>query len=267
MVVNQYVDWCSHNKSQKEITKNTVACEFFIQRKTSSTISETPEIPNEKKETLKEISESKHSNPTPKVELQHLNRRELAFETERSITLLLEKDRGNRDLNIIQAFLQPIIENEKEKDFKEKLHITTSFNQFVPSKEISKIIHVLNNATHYYESAQEEIRKYQRRQQDILHAFELTDLSEDELTEYTKELQSIRIFRRQAKNFIETLEPLYGFSLKNKEFIEQLKKLNGEMDKIKNTIENRRYFVREETSLKRAFEEARPLHKRMNAMI
>lgn len=274
VIVNQYVDWCSHNKSQKEITKDTMICDGFIQRKkTNMEIANVKEVKEvDKGDTQQTISDTQTplnqiQNASPRLDLSTIDRRELAFEAEKAIERLRDREDIQDELTIVRAFLTPIIENEREKEFKEKLHITTSYKKFAPTKEISKIINVLNNSIHHYQSAQEDIKKYQRGQQDILHAFELTDLSDEELMEYTKELRELRMLRRQAKNFVETLEPLYQFSLKNKTLINNLKKVNSEIDKVKTSVDSRKYYVREKTTLQQAFEEAEPLHKRMNEIV
>lgn len=261
VIVNNYVDWCSNNKSQKEITKDTLICGSFIKRNNATQKDNSK--PEKEKETPVAVTEESYGN----MDISKMDRRELAFEAGKALERLLERDRESYDLKLIEAFLNPIVENEKEKAYKQSIHITSSYKDFVPVKEVSKMVHVLNNSIHFYQQAEDDLKKYQRSQQDLLHAFELTDLSDEQLMEITKDLQKLRIYRRQAKNFKESLEPLYQFAMENKPLIEKIKTVQGQIDKVRVSLESRKYYVRENPSLKDAFEKAKPLHKRMNEIV
>jgi hypothetical protein len=189
-----------------------------------------------------------------------------AKEAECILDYLSDIDGLEDKVNRLKEAFMPIIENEKGKEFKRKLDVKISWNNFAPHREVSKAITALTNSVSLYEEAKQEIITYQRVQQDILHALELTDLSEVELVKLMKELQEIRIYRRQAKNFVESVEPLVTFARNNKAMIKELGKVHGELTKIIQTISDRKYYVREKKTLADAFKEADHMYERMERL-
>jgi hypothetical protein len=169
-------------------------------------------------------------------------------------------------VNRLREIFEPIIQNEKDKQFKRQRDIKTTWNNFVPHREVSKTIQCLSNAIHLYGNAKEEIEAYQRETQDILHALEIADLTDEEMATLMKDLQKIRILRRQAKNFVEAVEPLYIYASNNKPLIKELGKVQSEIVKKNETINKKKYRVREKSSLQVAFDEAKPMYERMEKL-
>jgi valyl-tRNA synthetase len=189
-----------------------------------------------------------------------------AYEAESIFNYLSDIDGLEDKAKRLQEIFMPIIENEKGKEFKRKLDVKISWKNFVPHREVSKAITALTNSISLYEEAKQEILTYQRVQQDILHALELTDLSEVELVKLMKELQEIRIYRRQAKNFMESVEPLVKFANNHKSTLKELGKVQGELNKITQSINERQYYVREKKALADAFKEADHMYERMERL-
>lgn len=156
----------------------------------------------------------------------------------------------------LRETFQPIIDNEKTKQKKKKLALKCSYAKYEPRKKIMHAIDALSNGPRLYEEASENAEKCNRLTQDILHAMELLEADEEQLRNWAEELKDIRINRREAKDFVDVMEPLYKFALKNKQLITSLGQIHTEMQNIMKQKETRSYKVREKTSLAEAFEQA-----------
>lgn len=194
-----------------------------------------------------------------------MNRKQ-AYEAEEILQRLENHDYISEDVNRLKEIIQPMIDNEKEKEFKEKRNVKTSYRNFNPHREVQYAVQALSKPISLYNEANQEIEVYQRETQDILHALELTDLDDEKMTELMQELRRIRIYRRMAKNFIEIVEPLYKFAMENRMLAKNLGRVAGEIHKIKENIDNRAYYVREKTSLREAFESADELYNRLEKL-
>ncbi|MBD1379055.1 hypothetical protein [Metabacillus arenae] len=177
-----------------------------------------------------------------------------ALEVENILNNLSESKETKQEVARLKELLGYIIQNEKDINFKKQKHISTTWNNFTPIKEISKVINVLCNCNRYYDDANEEVRIYQRETQDILHALELTELEDEEMIDLMEELKTIRVFRRRVKNFIEAIEPLHEFVSNNPDVVNGFKNVHSKMDSIRIRQGKKRYSVREKTSLSSAFE-------------
>lgn len=189
-----------------------------------------------------------------------------AYETEKILNRLSEQQLHTEDVQRLKDIIQPIIDNEKEKEFKKKRDIKTSWKGFNPHREVTRASSVLINASRLYEEVRSEISKYDMETQDILHSLELTDLEDDVHEEQWKEMQKIRIYRRQAKNFVEAVEPIHNFVKENEALVKKLGKLQGEVMKVKQSIDERQYYPRVKTSLKEAFDKADHIYDRMERL-
>ena len=165
----------------------------------------------------------------------------------------------------LREIFMPMVENEKEKQMRKDKNIHRSWNKYTPHVEVQRAATALANAITFYEEAEKEISSWQRETQDILHALELTDMNDEEMTELMKELKEIRIHRRVAKNFVEVLEPFYNYAKDNKSIIKELGKVQNEVSKLNESIDNRKYKVREKITLRDRFENADELNKRVLA--
>ncbi|TYS60494.1 hypothetical protein FZC76_21730 [Sutcliffiella horikoshii] len=194
--------------------------------------------------------------------------RDQAYELERLLSELEKYDYTfiKPKITRVKEIVQPIIINEKEKESKDRLKLKFSYNKFTPSTEVQRAIGALSNSIAFYEEAGRDIATIQRKQQDILHALELTDLDDVKLNELMKELQEIRILRRVAKNFQEALEPLYHYATKNRHIVKELGRIHNEIMLLQKNIADKKYHVREKTALAEAFENAEELSNRVEKL-
>ena len=175
-----------------------------------------------------------------------------ALDVEEALYKLMDKDKS-KEISLVFDFLHPIIENEKEKEFKRQRRMKTSWKDYVPHIEIAKACNATKSAVNFYKEAVDELHKYDQETQDLLHALELTYISEEQYSEIAKDLQEIRRYRRKAKNFIEAVEPIRNFAEENEVLIQKMCKVSGEVNKITNSINERRYYPRIRTSLEDSF--------------
>lgn len=185
------------------------------------------------------------------------------MEIESIVESLATRDVHSQELDRLKELLHPMIENEKHKKHKREKNLVTSYNNFIPLSETQRAITALNNSISFYEEAEKEIEIYQNETMDVLHALELTDLDDDEMHDLMEELRQARIYRRIAKNFKETVEPLYRYAMNNKQKIKELSKVYAEVEAITKNIKNRKYYPREKTALSEAFAEADQLTSRI----
>lgn len=157
----------------------------------------------------------------------------------------------------LKELFHPIADNERKKEFRQQRNLKWSWSKFDPRQKIQQATDCLSGIINHYEEAKAEIDTYQKETQDILHAIELTELTDEELTDYMKRLREIRKYRRIAKNFVEVAEPLYHVALANKNVVKELGKASGEIQRIVTTIESRTYRPRVITSLEEAFTKAK----------
>lgn len=156
----------------------------------------------------------------------------------------------------IKEVFQPIFDNEKDKEFKRARNLKWSWAKFSPLSNCQITLSTLNGVNGFYQEAKNEVVAYERETQDILHAIELTDLSDSELMELMNRLREIRRYRRKAKDFIIVIEPLLHFSEQNKRMIKELGKVHKEIQSNITKLENRIYTPREITTLEEAFKQA-----------
>lgn len=170
---------------------------------------------------------------------------------EYALTKLKERD-ISPELEIIESFLIPIIENEKMKQFKRERGLKWSWNNFDPKVELSRVIHALTPCETLLEEAMYEVKKLDEETQDILHALEFGILGEDR-DEMVDVLVEVRQKRRVAKDFTEMIKPMVAFSKKHKNIMKELGQMHAEMNNISENFETRRYFPRVKTALEEAF--------------
>lgn len=167
----------------------------------------------------------------------------------------------NRDklLRILEIF-SPIIESTDKKAITRKYeNLRFNYLNYAPAKEIAKTINALNGAIHLYENAESDLKTFDHATQDILHAIEMAELTEEEQDKLFKELRDVRQNRRACKNFLELTATLNDFAVRNRPIIKELQKIQSMVEKLKATIEGRVYRPREElgkTALAMAFEKA-----------
>ena len=152
-----------------------------------------------------------------------------------------------------EAF-EPIIENEKKKGLRGKQNMNVVNDSFDPLRDGQKIIQVFNNSIQAYETASINLEKAHKSTQDILHAIELLDLSEEEMIQMARDLHEVRRIRRESKDLTEVMLPLYDLAFKYQHITEEFKAAVSEMHRITKQKEKRIYTVRERVDLAEKFE-------------
>lgn len=112
------------------------------------------------------------------------------------------------------------------------------------TNDIEKIRTVIQEAEHHYKLAESELDYCDRKQQDILHEFELLDMNYHEGAHLARDLQDIRKRRRIAKNTLDLLSPVMKWKQENVGAIQKLNGLIGQMRKIEEKQENCIYYKR-----------------------
>lgn len=156
----------------------------------------------------------------------------------------------------LRAALNPIIERTKKKERRKEAGLeSVTYENYEPFIRVQQVIGNINNAIKTYEAAAEVEQKTHKRTQDILHAIELLDLSEEEMIGMVRELRSIRQVRREAKDFTDVMLPLYDVACKHQHIVKDFQSAWSEMQKIAAKMERRGYTPREKTELTDKFEQ------------
>jgi dsDNA-specific endonuclease/ATPase MutS2 len=148
-----------------------------------------------------------------------------------------------------------MIEKNKREIVMKEQKLKYSYKQFDPIVKAQNVITILTGTISLYEEACNNLEKTQRIQNDLLHAVELLDLSEEELLKTVKELHAVRRVRREAKDFTEIMLPLYDLACKYQPIVKEFSSALSEMQKIAKGKETRSYKVREKVSLADKFEQ------------
>lgn len=150
----------------------------------------------------------------------------------------------NQAVRLIEVFT-PMIEVEKDREFKRQRNLKHSWGTFIPKNEVTKIITVLNCATKMFDDAENELKHYQQEQQDILHAYEIDGLTEEDVESLSNGLRELRVQRRKTKNFIEQVRPLKELADNNQQFLRDTIKAQKELLRTFQKLQDKRYFVRD----------------------
>lgn len=184
--------------------------------------------------------------------------RSTVYETEQLLFELKNSNAPQEIVQKLQEIFEPMFVKEREKEYKEKLEIDKfSWNCFNPQRQMQTVVSTLNSIITFHQEAKLEEDKYHDATQDLLHAFELTDPSDEEIINLGKELIALRRQRRKTKDFLMLTEPLFNFVIKNRNLVKELGQVQGEMTKITQTLNGRRYYTKEKTSLQEAFDQAK----------
>lgn len=111
----------------------------------------------------------------------------------------------------------------------------------IDSKDVEKVLQLFRDADDEAALASDEQKDCEDRQNDILHEFELIELTHNERGRLGKELTEVRRQRRIAKNTSELLFPLCEWIANNGHAIKALQRALGEMRKIEDKQKNRLY--------------------------
>lgn len=110
--------------------------------------------------------------------------------------------------------------------------------------DLDQILKTLRQAETDFNIASDEEKLCEDEQQDILHELELVRLSYHERGKLAARLVEVRKKRRQAKNALETLEPLVNWLKENQDTVRSLQRVLGEMRKQEQRHLNRVYVKR-----------------------
>ena len=165
-------------------------------------------------------------------------------------------------VNRIIDVLTPIFKNEKEKEFRRERKLKWSWGDYNPAQKVAQTHTNLAKINGLCDEASREVNFLDKETQDILHAIEFTDMTEDEMKEATTNLKRIRQERRKAKDFILVTQPLAKFAKENDAMIKQLAKIVNETQSNITKLSNRTYTPRTMSSLEDAFKEAEEKQKK-----
>lgn len=111
----------------------------------------------------------------------------------------------------------------------------------ITSKDVENVLWVLKEAEEESVLAYDEQKACEDKQTDILHEFELVDLSHNARGHLGKSLAEVRRQRRIAKDTCELLKPLCEWIATSQVSISALKRVLGDMRKIEEKQANRIY--------------------------
>ena len=154
----------------------------------------------------------------------------------------------------IRELLSPIIEAEKQKSFRVQRKLKYSWGSFDIVSRVQTMTNDLKSITKYHEEALEELRVYDNETQDILHALEFLENTDEEMKKMSEELAEIRKNRRKAKDFIELSTYLCDFADQNRQAVNKLAEASRNTKACFAKLERRTYTPREKTALAVAFE-------------
>ena len=109
---------------------------------------------------------------------------------------------------------------------------------------IADFLELLREAENSYSFNYDSVNQMDKLKQDILHKFELQQMTESELLELDQALIDCLKQRRDYKDAVEELEPIRTFADSNKKFVEQVKQLLGKVRKVEEYQAERSYKPR-----------------------
>ena len=110
--------------------------------------------------------------------------------------------------------------------------------------DLAGMIDILQEATKQHTKAVNELSFCNRRQEDILHMIELSDITKRELNKLAKELQDVRRRRRIAKNTIAILTPILDWKDKNSAAYLKLTAAIGKFRKMDEELKAAKYHMK-----------------------
>ena len=144
--------------------------------------------------------------------------------------------------------------SDKDKEFRAVRKLKYSWGGVDPNSFIQATVTNLKSITNFNKEATEELRVLDNETQDILHALEFLDNTEEEMVKLSQDLAEIRKNRRKAKSFIELSSYLVDFVEYNKTAVKNLVDVSTNTQACFGKLERRTYTPREKTALAEAFE-------------
>lgn len=157
---------------------------------------------------------------------------------------------------ILQAFQHIIEKVKKRQEEEEALASEPSYVRWSPVSKIDKLNSMLRDLENNYKQAQRDMNTYEQITQDVLHALELAsdEFHEENLLNYMRELQKVRIQRRKAKDFLELASPFFEILKKYPQLRNDIGEAQAKTKRLENNQILRTYTPREKTAMKFAFE-------------
>jgi len=112
------------------------------------------------------------------------------------------------------------------------------------SHVIEQFLDLCNKGSQIYGASQATVEKYNKIDQDFLHAIELANLNYKQRAKLTTEAKNNRVQRRLAKDVVEVYAPLMEYLAKPENFaaIQMLKQVLGAIRKQEQYHQNRTYI-------------------------
>jgi len=112
------------------------------------------------------------------------------------------------------------------------------------SEIIADFLELLREAENSYNFNYDSVNQMDKLKQDILHKFELQQMTDGEMLELDQTLIDCLKQRRDFKDAAEELEPIRDFLGSNKKFVKQVKQLLGKVRKVEEYHAERSYRPR-----------------------
>lgn len=152
-------------------------------------------------------------------------------------------------LDIMEPFF-----SKAEKRLERATSMSYLYKGFDPVTSVAKIAASLGEVPALYAEAKRDLQSHNKATQDILHALELLDLTEEQRTKLTEDLIELRRSRRAIKNFLELIEPFNDLVSRNSSFVSNLGKTQAKVHTMLKDMEGRRYNVRVREDLSDLFD-------------
>jgi hypothetical protein len=172
------------------------------------------------------------------------------------------------EIDRLLEIIEPLAERERAAEYtQEMMEVKCTWDSWNPIKRVQDVICVLTEAAAYHQAAKKEEVSLEKETQDMLHALEITELSDKEKISLANDLGEIRRKRRGTKDFMELITPLLTFSENNKGLINELESIQSHMKETVKGWETRTYKVRKRTSLQSAFDRMKGIDKKTSLQL
>ena len=120
----------------------------------------------------------------------------------------------------------------------------------------STMINYFQEIRKQYDKYVDDIKYHDKVHVDLSHALELLNFNASGGYKLAKEFQDNLKKRREAKDLLQEIEPLYQLFKRNDRFLKEIKTVNTDVMKINQSQKNRKYRVRARTDMQEAFDKA-----------
>ena len=125
-----------------------------------------------------------------------------------------------------------------------RLYRKSDYDTLQPVDQIRSFLEFVRSAVTRYEENERRWQEYDQETQDLLHVIELSDnLNASKGYDMYRRLAAVRRERRQCKNEMDLLKPVYDF-FSDKQTINQLAQVQGKCRVCKEAVDSRSYTLR-----------------------